>query len=81
METLGQKLQEATIPDGMCWKEIGAYGGVVKIKGKWVRVDCASCAFTKGIATDRWQGPPTAAMEKAFKGPITMKIHDPKGKH
>jgi hypothetical protein len=66
---------------GVYWKEIGGYGGVIKVGNKWRRVDCASCAVTSGKAFNRWQGPPTKAMAKAYSGPVTIRLHNPKNKH
>ena len=67
--------------EGIFWKPIGGNDGVVKVKGKWHRFDCSSCLVMKKIGRERWMGPPTKAMEKAYGGPLTVKIHDPKGKH
>ena len=67
--------------EGLFWKPAGGNDGVVKVRGKWYRFDCSSCLVTKGIGKERWQGPPTKEMEKAYDGLLTLRVHVPKGKH
>jgi hypothetical protein len=63
------------------WKPYGNDDGLIKVNGRWKRVDCIPCAIREGLCKDRFQGTLSCRMYLTYCKPEMIKLHDKTAKH